>query len=1126
MKDHSFGLINTLNRQYRLARVLGLIGIIVGLQPVFLRAAAPSITTAPANQIVAVGGTVNLSVTAMGTSPLSYQWIKDGGMVVNATNSSLTFASAGVTNSGIYYVVVTNTAGLSISPPADVTVGAPQLLAWGANSSGQLGDGTTTWQYLAESVVTNVVTAAVGQAHSLYVKGDGTLWVMGDNAYGQLADGTTTQRNIPVSVASNVAAVAAGYSDSFYLKSDGTLWAMGWNAYGQLGDGTTINRSNAVSIASNVVAVAAGLYHSLFLKGDGTLWAMGYNGWGQLGDGTTTQRNSPVSVASNVVAVAAGWEYSLFLKSDGTLWAVGQNSSGQLGCGITTQTNIPVSVASNVVAVAAGDAHSVYLKNDGTMWTMGNNANGQLGDGTGINRNNAVSVAANVAAVAAGYSDSFYLKSDGTLWAMGFNEAGQLGDGTTISRSNAVTITGIPLAGIIAGCAAEHTLAVGVPPPPAITGQPASQTVVAAGNVTFTTSAGGFAPLTYQWYFNGTNLLGGATAASCTLTGVMMTNAGNYTVVVGNPGGSLTSSVAVLTVNMAYAIVSPWPTATPITLGQTLASSTLSGGSSSVPGIFAFVIPATVPTATASEWVSFTPTDTTDYYTVEVTVNVTVLSPPSFTTSPTNQVVAVGGPVNLSVTPNGTGPFCYQWFKNGGMVLGATNSALTFSSVGVTNSGSYYAVVTNAYGMNISQPATVTVGTPQLLAWGGNNYSQLGDGTTANKCLPESVASNVAVASAGADHSLFLKGDGTLWGVGFNGDGELGDGTTLTRSNPVSVASGVVAVAGAVWHSLFVTADGTLWTMGQNFYGQLGDGTTISRSNAVSVASNVVAVAGGNDDSLFLKADGTLWTMGQNGNGQLGDGTTTDRHLPVSVASNVVAVAAGYAHSLFLKNDGTLWAMGWNGFGQLGDGTTTDKQSPVTVASNVVSVTAGYYHSLFLKNDGTLWAMGYNWFGQLGDGTTIDKHSPVSVGSNVLAVAAGNACSLFLKNDGALWAMGQNGNGQLGDGTWTQRTSPVSVPGMSLANVVSGNMANHTLAVGVPVAPAVVGITNNNNGTITTTFQGIAGATYLVFASTNLAVPGSWSAVATNQAGDGGIWPYTEPTAGWQQRFFRAAVAP
>ncbi len=83
--------------------------------------------------------------------------------------------------------------------------------------------------------------------------------------------------------------------------------------------------------------------------------------------------------------------------------------------------------------------------------------------------------------------------------------------------------------------------------PPVIGGQPASQTVPAGTNVTFSVSAAGSAPLGYQWQLNSNNLAG-ATNATLTLTNVQAVNAGNYLVIVSNPGGSITSSNALLTV--------------------------------------------------------------------------------------------------------------------------------------------------------------------------------------------------------------------------------------------------------------------------------------------------------------------------------------------------------------------------------------------------------------------------------------------------------------------------------------------------------------------------------------------------------------------------------------------------
>ena len=90
-------------------------------------AQSPTIIAGPTNQVVAVGGTVTLGVTAGGSAP-AYQWFKDSRLILGATNYTLKVTNAGVANSGIYYVVVTNRNGMVISLPASVTVGiAPSV---------------------------------------------------------------------------------------------------------------------------------------------------------------------------------------------------------------------------------------------------------------------------------------------------------------------------------------------------------------------------------------------------------------------------------------------------------------------------------------------------------------------------------------------------------------------------------------------------------------------------------------------------------------------------------------------------------------------------------------------------------------------------------------------------------------------------------------------------------------------------------------------------------------------------------------------------------------------------------------------------------------------------------------
>jgi alpha-tubulin suppressor-like RCC1 family protein len=295
-------------------------------------------------------------------------------------------------------------------------------------------------------------------------------------------------------------------------------------------------------------------------------------------------------------------------------------------------------------------------------------------------------------------------------------------------------------------------------------------------------------------------------------------------------------------------------------------------------------------------------------------------------------------------------------------------------------------------------------------------------------CHASLTVTNIARGSF-AQHSLFLKSDGSLWAMGENQNGALGDGAWNDTNRPQQiVAGGVKAIAAGTYHSLFIKSDGSLWAMGYNAHGELGDGTyatfapTGTNRPEQIVASNVTAVAAGYDHSLFLKSDGSLWAMGLNQYGELGDGTfnTTNRPEQI-VASGVTAIAAGDEDSLFLKSDGSLWAMGDDTHGQLGDGSTFSTNRPEQiVASGVAAIAAGAEHNLFIKTNGSLWVMGLNDNGQLGDGTAYQytNRPEQIIASGVMTIAAGSEHSLFLKSNGSLWAMGDNQYGALGDGTF------------------------------------------------------------------------------------------------------------
>jgi len=318
------------------------------------------------------------------------------------------------------------------------------------------------------------------------------------------------------------------------------------------------------------------------------------------------------------------------------------------------------------------------------------------------------------------------------------------------------------------------------------------------------------------------------------------------------------------------------------------------------------------------------------------------------------------------------------------------------------------------------------------------------------------------MVAAGANHTIALRDDGTVWTWGANWGGQLGDSTAVHSSSyPKQVPNlyNVVAVAAGGHYTVALKSDGSVWDWGYALDAQYSG----SRYTPKQVPNlyNIVAIAAGGHymgwnnegwhQTFALTSDGTVWAWGYNGNGQLGDGTTIRRTSPVKVPNlyNVIAIATGGGHTVALRDNGTVWAWGANWLGQLGDGTTTQSSTPVHVPNlyNVIAIAAGEGHTIALRRDGTVWAWGNNGNGRLGDGTTIARSYPVQAQLyDVVAIDAGHAHSIALRRDGTVWAWGNNGNGQLGDGTTMARSSPVQVP--NLYNIVAvATRGGHNISI-------------------------------------------------------------------------------
>ena len=315
---------------------------------------------------------------------------------------------------------------------------------WGYNTSGQLGDGTTTDRYTPVGVVglgNGVAAIALGGYHTCALTTGGAVECWGDNEYGQLGDGTTTSSDTPVPVsglASGVTAITAGDGQTCALLAGGAVKCWGRNDYGQLGDGATANLSTPVAVtglASGVAAIAGGGYHTCALTVSGAVECWGGNEDGQLGDGTTTDHHTPVAVtglASGVTAISThGWFTCALVTGQGVeCW--GDNSYGQMGDGTTTERNVPVPVkglANGVTAISAGGWHTCALTAGGGLECWGLNTSGELGDGTYTSATIPVDVqglASRVSIVTAGKQHTCALAA-GSVMCWGYNWDAELG---------------------------------------------------------------------------------------------------------------------------------------------------------------------------------------------------------------------------------------------------------------------------------------------------------------------------------------------------------------------------------------------------------------------------------------------------------------------------------------------------------------------------------------------------------------------------------------------------------------------------------------------------------------------------------------------------------------------------
>jgi alpha-tubulin suppressor-like RCC1 family protein len=830
----------------------------------------PVILVQPTDFYGALNSNAVLSVQAVGSKPMIYQWRFNSNNTETATNATLVIANLQSSNQGPYDVILSNPFGSITSSPAYIKVtdmsdfnaalnttnllwsvggDAPWFVQpnptltvnpWGLYPYSVTHDGFASMQsgntlpgqssYLQAVIVgpatLNFWWQAVSESSADYL----ALSVNGIEQARISSIAAWQQRTFYLGAGSN-------YLQWSYIETDSSTSAQaaGWvDQVNVISGGTT----PFVTLAPVAQVVLLGSNATLTAAASGTpplnyQWQL--NGTNLTGATSTnlvlisaqfTNEGNYTLVISNAVGVTTTtpifinvMDFTESLNATNLVWNTGGNQPWFPETSITHD---------GVAALQSGGISgnqlstvSTTVSGPGTLsfwWKVSSETNndyiGFLVDGTEQTR---------ISGTVNWQQKVFYLTSRMHTLAWSYTKNATINSGSDAAWLDQVSyVSGATSAFAVSG--------------------PTDQIVRISTNATFAVTAGGTPPITYQWMFDG-GVIAGATNASLTVTNVQAANAGIYAVAITNDYGGAASTNANLYLLSVYA----WGA------GQ---SNTIA-----TPNYGQCIVPANLLAVTAIA--------AGGYHSLALRSNGTVVAwgynsynqtnVPSTLTNAT--AVAAGLFHSMALRSNGT---VAVW---GNSSYSQTTVPASATNVTAIASGWYHCLALRSNGTVVAWGAGTSQGLPP-------NYGQ--------SIVPNNLT-NVAAIASGAYHSLALRTNGTVVAWGWNAFGQ---------TNVPLGLSNVIAIAAGGSNSVALKSDGTLVTWGANGSGQ---------TNVPSGLTNVVAISCGAAHDMALRNDGTLVVWGLNGNGQT--------NIP-SGLTNIVRISAGAYHSMAVINIGPITSLG------------------------------------------------------------------------------------------------------------------------------------------------------------------------------------------------------------------------